>query len=324
MNKLLQRTGKTPVLGIFAPTACGKTELALNLFGNSSTSELAGTAEIISADSMQVYSGMNIGTAKPKREVLAQLPHHHLDIRHPREPFSAGDFVKLTDQLCSEIYSKGKLPVILGGTGFYIRNFMCGLPPTPEADLELRQKLQLRLEKEGSNVLFQELKELDSESAKRIHPNDNYRIIRALEVCISSGKPLSSFLQKNYVRQDYDFCTIILQRKREDLYERINTRVKEMLNQGLMKEVEQLIASGCTQEMSGMQAIGYKEFFSQEVKNASCEEEKLTILEELISKNTRHYAKRQYTFVKGIPGAFFFHATEENLIKKHILSFLSV
>lgn len=323
MTKLLKRTGKTPVLVIFAPTACGKTQLALDLFGSNSNCELAGKAEIISADSMQVYTGMNIGTAKVEKEVLEQLPHHLLDIRHPSEPFSAGDFVRLTEELCIDIYSRGKLPVILGGTGFYIRNFMCGLPPTPEADLQLRQQLQNRLETEGGDVLFKELQDLDYQSSLRIHPNDYYRLVRALEVCISSGKPLSSFTQETSVRKDYDFCTIILERDRQELYERINNRVKEMIKQGLKEEFDALVASGCTQDMSGMQAIGYREFFSTEVQSATSLQEKLIIAEELIAKNSRHYAKRQYTFVRGIPGAVIFHAEEENLIKKHIISFLN-
>ena len=204
-----QRTGLQPVLVIFGPTACGKTDLVLRLFGAGADSPFAGQAEVISADSMQVYRGMNIGTAKPEIQVLQQLPHHLLDIHNPDEPFSAGDFVRQADSLCRDIIARNKLPVVAGGTGFYIKNFLCGLPATPEADETLRNFLKERLRREGAGVLYRELVQRDPASAAVIHPHDTYRIIRALEVCTSTGTPRSSFEVTNVLRSGFYFCIII-------------------------------------------------------------------------------------------------------------------
>lgn len=322
MYDLIERTGKLPVLVIFAPTACGKTKLALDLFGKNSLSLLAGRAEIISADSMQVYKGMDIGTAKPDSFLLENLPHHLIDVNSPDEPFSVGDFVRYSDELCHEIYSRGKIPVMLGGTGFYIRNFMLGLPTTPEADETLRNALKQRLETEGAEKLYSELKELDPVSADKIHQNDHYRILRALEVCHASGKPRSSFALEQKVRDGYNFCTIILEREREELYQRINMRVDEMVQNGLVEEIEKLIAKGFNQDSAGMQAIGYREYFSDEVQNVAGKDEKIAVFKDLVAKDSRHYAKRQYTFMRGIPGARYFNADSIPLIEQYIIEFL--
>jgi len=310
-----------PVLVVFAPTACGKTDLALKLFGKDSLSCFANRAEIISADSMQVYKGMDIGTAKPDADFIEKIPHHLIDICNPTDVFSAGDFVRCAEIACKEIIKKNKLPVILGGTGFYIRNFICGLPTTPEANADLREKLKKRMEQEGASVLYNELKEIDSISAKRIHINDKYRILRALEVFYASGKPLSNFDLSGETRHGFKFCTIILERDRQELYERINLRVKLMFEQGLVQEVENLIAQGHTKDEPGMQAIGYREFFSEEAANIDNIDERLEFIQNLISLDSRKYAKRQYTFFKGIPNANRFNASDIDLISSCVKSF---
>ncbi len=320
MNDFYERTGKLPVLVVFAPTACGKTDLALDMFGKNSKSLLAGRAEIISADSMQIYKGMDIGTAKPDKKVLEELPHHLIDINTPDQPFSVGDFVRCSDELCREIYFRGKLPVVLGGTGFYVRSFILGLPATPQADMVLRGTLKERLEKEGAEKLYAELVELDSVSAGNIHPNDHYRILRALEVFHASGKPRSSFLLQQKKRDGYDFCTIILERDRTQLYERINARVDEMLEKGLSQEFDNLVAAGYDETCLGMQAIGYREFFDQEVCSATSDDERISIVRKLVAKDSRHYAKRQYTFMRGIPGALHFPADSFDEIKSFIIT----
>ena len=184
-----------PVLIIFGPTASGKTSLASSLFSSDNPlAPFSACAEIISADSMQVYRGMDIGTAKPSSSFLERLPHHLIDIRDPSEQFCAGDFVRLADTACEDIHFRGKLPVILGGTAFYVRNFLYGLPVTPESDSEVRRCYIERMNIEGATVLFRELEAVDPESAKRINIHDEYRIIRALEVYSASGRPLSSYV----------------------------------------------------------------------------------------------------------------------------------
>ena len=192
---------KIPVIVIFAPTATGKTALTLKLFGSGSHSLFKDKAEIISADSMAVYKYMNIGTAKPDKTVLSQIPHHLIDFLEPNFQFSVNEFVRRSDLLCTEIYSRGKIPAIVGGTGFYIRNFLLGLPKTPESNAEIRTQLKNELEKSGIDFMYEKLKLVDNESAQKINKNDAYRILRALEVFYLTGKPRSSFpFQKNFAK----------------------------------------------------------------------------------------------------------------------------
>ena len=310
-----------PVLVVFAPTACGKTHLALELFGKDSASPFAGCAELISADSMQVYKGMDIGTAKPNAQELVQLPHHLIDLQEPDGPFSAGEFVRRSDQLCREIYGRGRLPLVLGGTGFYIRNFLCGLPTTPQADQELRDQLQRRMEREGAASLYRQLQELDPVAAGRIHCNDHYRILRALEVCLSSGRPQSSFLLSPQLRSQFNFCIIILWRERQELYQRIDQRVARMMEEGLVQEVASLVSTGYKADDPGMQAIGYREFLLPEVQELE-EPLRTQRIQELICRDSRRYAKRQYTYFKGIPQAHHFHAEDSDAIQSHIGAFI--
>lgn len=276
-----------PVAVIFGPTASGKTALALELFGGT------GAAEIVSADSMQVYRRMDIGTAKPDSSCRAALPHHLIDIRDPDEQFCAGDFVRLADEACADIHSRGKLPVILGGTAFYIRNFLFGLPVTPESDPETRRSLAERMAREGASRLHAELSAVDPESAERIHVHDEYRILRALEVFAASGKPLSSFTISGSYRAGYRALAIALDRDRAELNRRIDVRVDDMFASGLGAEVAGLREAGYTASDPGMQAIGYREFFDTEL--AALGE---GAIRERIKLDSRKYAKRQETFIR--------------------------
>lgn len=334
MNFQVKGTGPVPVLVVYAPTACGKTRLALDIFGKDSPSDFAGKAELISADSMQVYRGMDIGTAKPTVQELEQLPHHLIDLHNPDKAFSVGEFVSQSDQLCQQIYENHRIPLVLGGAGFYIRNFLCGLPVTPQADPKLRQELQQRLITEGAEVLYQQLQILDPESARRIHPNDHYRILRSLEINLSTGCPQGSFTLSPQLRSQFNFCIIILQRERQELYQRINERVAQMMEAGLPQEVAALVAAGYKAEDPGMQAIGYQEFLSnQEFLQAAQKIESLdnfqqdfakvdfNSIQELICRNSRRYAKRQYTYFRGIPNAEYFHAEDYEAIKEYIGKF---
>jgi tRNA dimethylallyltransferase len=287
-----------PVLILFGPTASGKTGVLSRLFGGGGRA-----AEVVSADSMQVYRGMDIGTAKPSAEERARLPHHLIDIRDPGEQFTAGDFVRLADEACLAIVRRGALPVISGGTGFYLKNFIEGLPEAPPSNPDVRSDLKRELREKGAVALMAELASGDPVSAGRIHLNDEYRLTRALEVLRVSGRPLSSFQTTGGgPRPPYRFLIIGLSRPREELYRRIESRCAAMFRSGLSAEVRRLYEAGCTPRDPGMRAIGYREFFIQEPAGYRLSED-LAGVEALIAQNSRRYAKRQITFFASIPGA---------------------
>ena len=279
---------------VFGPTAVGKTDFLLHF---------EHIAEIINSDSLQVYRHMSIGTAKPDNSVTCRIPHHLIDCIDPDDEFSAGDFVREADRLCQEIYSHGKLPVISGGTGFFLKNFIYGLPSAPASSKEIRIQLQKRLEKEGLEALREELHSKDPESWERIKPLDSYRILRALEVFYSSGSPLSDFKLPDTVRSGYRFLLIGLIRDRAELYERINGRVEAMFRAGLPEEYKKLRAMGYRSACPGLSAIGYREFSLMEELGSLT----LNDVKELIKQNSRNYAKRQITFFKARPDVHWLH-----------------
>ena len=307
---------KIPVVVIFAPTACGKTALAREIFGSGSLFGFKGMGEVVSADSQAVYRHLDIGTAKPSPEERTELPHHLVDIVSPDRQFGVGDFLELADSSCREIHSRGKIPIVLGGTGFYIRSFILGLPPTPISDPEQREKIKKRLELEGNSSLFHELKKVDPVYAKKISPHDGYRICRALEVYYATGKNLSSFELPEKPRPGYTFCTIILTRDRDELFARIDGRVDKMFADGLENEVESLKSMGLTKDSPAMKAIGYREFFDDEKRDSDS-------IRSLIKFNTRRYAKKQYTFMRGIPGAVEINADDTDAVVDTIRDFLN-
>lgn len=282
-----------PVIVIFAPTASGKTALTYELFSEEGSQFfLNGKAEIISADSMAVYKKLDIGTAKPDAEFCRQIPHHLINLLDYKTQFSVADFVNLADKACEDIYNRGKIPVVAGGTGFYIRSFLLGLPETPESDEKIRKELKIRLENEGKEVLYRELQEKDPESARVIHQNDCYRILRALEVFYTTGKPRSAYALNVSFREKYRFLPLILEPPREVLFERIGERVGQMFDNGLVQEVKALISEGAQKEDPGMQAIGYREFFTMDDENE---------IKKAIIHNSCKYAKKQYTYIKDLP-----------------------
>ena len=306
------RTDKNPVVVIFAPTASGKTALMKELFSQSGSHFIL-NGEVISADSQQVYRGMNIGTAKPDSSFCMEIPHHLIDLLPPSSQWNVSDFVDAADSACRDISLRGNLPVVCGGTGFYIRNFLYGVPPTPESDSALREQLKSRIVQEGNNALYNELKEIDSESAAKIHPNDSYRICRALEVYYLTGKTRSSYLQESKIRPDYNFIFIVLQPPRELLYERIRKRVDLMFEEGLEEEVRRLIAEGCTKDSPGMKSIGYSEWFCHPDSFGA----DLETVKEEIKHHSCKYAKKQYTYIRDIPGSIIVeYKAEEDDIKK--------
>jgi tRNA dimethylallyltransferase len=283
-----------PALILFGPTASGKTAILEELFVKGALSRRL-RAEIVSADSMQVYRGMDIGTAKPSPELRAALPHHLIDIRDPDEQFNVGEFVHLADRACAEIAARGKLPVISGGAGFYLRNFVLGLPATPPSDEAIRQELKEELRQRGIGALGAELAACDPQSAARIHINDEYRLLRALEVFRLTGQPLSAYSPSaSPLPRNYRFSIIGLMRERADLYRRIDDRCAQMFRAGLPEEVDRLVAAGHGPEDPGMKAIGYREFFTQAGGRD------LALIEALVARNSRRYAKRQLTFFAAI------------------------
>jgi tRNA dimethylallyltransferase len=258
-------------------------------------------AEFVSADSMQVYRGMDIGTAKPDRALQERIPHHLIDICDPHEQFNAGDFVRLADRACKEIAGRSKLPVVSGGTGFYLKNFIFGLSRAPPSDPALRRVLKEEYARKGPGPLFEELGRLDPESARRIHPHDTYRLLRALEVCRSSSLPLSSFVPCAAQRPGYRFLIAGIRLPREELYRRVGERCAGMFRRGLYGEVEGLFRRGYTPRDPGLRAIGYREFF---IETGTSYELSADIpgVQTLVERNSRRYVKRQETFFASIPG----------------------
>jgi len=297
---------------LFGPTAVGKTELISNLFKNK--------YEIINADSMQVYRGLDVGTAKPSLDLKNVIIHHLVDIISPTEQFHAGEFLRLADNLVIDISSRSKIPVISGGTAFYFKNYLYGLPEIPWIDPAVREALQKELLKHGIEVLYDKLIELDPERAANIHPNDKYRILRALEIIQGSGRLHSDFKPKSILRKGIDPLILGLERDRGELYSRINQRVDLMFEEGLIPEVKNCFKDGLKEDDPGMQGIGYKEFFQMGKRGDIT----LSGTKNSIKRNSRRYAKRQITFFKSLPDVKWFKPWDIDLIQKEIDSYLAM
>lgn len=289
---------------LFGPTAVGKTDFLNNLYPRN--------FEIISADALQVYRGLDVGTAKPSKEEQEKIPHHLIDVRDPSESFDAGSFVAAADELAKDIRSRGRLPIVAGGTAFYLIRFLYGLPETPPADVGLRRKLEVRAEKEGTDALYRELAELDPITRERIHPNDAYRILRALEVYYATGHPLSDYRVPSQPRSDWSFTVAGLYRDREELYCRIDERVEKMWRHGLPREIDFLISRGCRESDPGMKGIGYREFFLMRRLG----EWTIERVKEEIKKNSRRYAKRQLSFFRRIGETRWFRADSRDELRR--------
>ena len=291
------------VLVITGATGCGKTALVEELFTGSAA---LCPAEVISADSMQVYRGMDIGTAKPPPSLRQKIPHHVIDVCDPDEQFNAGDFVRLAGNAIGDIAGRGKLPVVCGGTFFYLANLIGGLAETPPSSAAVRQELRAELATKGPEALMAELTELDAESARRIHLHDEYRLLRALEVVRCSGKPLSAFRPTGATAGgQFHFKVVVVERPREELYRLIDRRAATMMRSHLRQEVEALAAKGYLPPAPGLKAIGYREFFVERLGeppnliDSVYDDE----IEKLIAQNTRRYAKRQITGLRTMPDA---------------------
>lgn len=282
---------KIKIAAVTGPTASGKTALAIEL-----AKRLNG--EIISCDSMQIYRGMDIGTAKPTKEELAQVPHHLIDILPADAPYSCSDYVKDAERAVEDIVSRGKLPIFCGGTGLYLDRFLKGgNDDGATCDESLRAELKHFYEEKGTDALYERLLELDPEAAETIHKNNVKRVMRAIEICLVTGEKKSDIDKKNAEIVDkYDHRVITLAfENRELLYERIERRVDQMIAEGLVEETERLMAEGVfNRSQTAAQAIGYKELFPYLLGEATLE----SCIGELKTA-TRRYAKRQVTWFSG-------------------------
>ena len=279
------RRGK--VLFIIGPTAVGKSKLAIEL-----AKVLNG--EIISADSMQVYIGMDIGTAKPSRDELDEAPHHLMNVITPDRPWSVSEFLVNAKRLIGEIAGRGHLPIVVGGTGLYLNALIEGYAfPEIKKDDNVRIKLEDEAKKQGSLFLYERLKKIDPETAARLHYNDTKRIIRALEVYELTGQPMSKQVSKSGDERGFEPVIIGLDMDRHALYKRIEARVDDMLAKGLINEVKDLIKEGYDPKLTSMQAIGYKEV-AEHLHGKYTYEELVNILKQ----NTRNFAKRQMTWFR--------------------------
>jgi tRNA dimethylallyltransferase len=278
------------IVVIAGPTAAGKSAAAL---------ELAGLfkAEIINADSMQVYRYMDIGTAKPTQEEKKLVKHHLIDILYPDEEFSAALYREEAQRSIADIQTQGKRAMVVGGTGLYIKALTSGLIRGGEVDPTIRKRLQAEAQSEGRERLYGRLQEVDSATAEQLHPHDTYRIIRALEVYERTGSPISALRKRHLFKEGpYQTLKIGLQMEREELYGRIDARVDEMIKQGLKEEVESILEMGYAPSLKAMQSLGYKQIINhlQGVYD-------LAEAVRLIKRDTRRYARRQVTWFKADP-----------------------
>jgi tRNA dimethylallyltransferase len=293
---------REPMLVLLGPTAVGKTALSLRI------AEMF-DCEIISGDSMQVYRGMDIGTAKATPEERARVPHHLIDIRDPDEPFSVTDFQRLCREAAADIRARGKLPFLVGGTGLYIEAACYDFQFTEApGDPAFRERMKALAAAEGPEALHARLRAVDPASADRLHPNDVRRVIRALEIYEQTGVRLSEHLRRQRKQPHYDLCIIGLTTDRQALYERIDRRVDAMLAAGLVDEVRRLLDRGYDRGLTSMQGLGYKEIAAYLHGECTLEE-----AVEALKRGTRRFAKRQLSWFRHMPDIRWMEADPEKI-----------
>jgi len=294
---------KKPLIVIAGPTASGKTQTSVQL-----AKKING--EIISADSMQVYRGMTIGTAKVLSEEMEGVPHHMIDVLDPDDSCSIAKFQAMVKEAMEDIYSRGKVPILAGGTGFYIQSIVNDIEfEENESDKSYRTLLEKRAESGEENQLYEELKQIDPEAAIAIHENNIKRIIRALEYCHETGEKISEHNDRERQKTSpYNVGFYVLTMDREILYERINLRVDLMVKEGLIEEVDALLGAGYTEDLVSMQGLGYKEI----VKYLKGEWTKEAAIE-ILKRDTRRFAKRQLTWFRREPLTKWVNLTELDL-----------
>jgi tRNA dimethylallyltransferase len=297
---------KSNLIIIAGPTAVGKTELCVKL------AKLLDT-EIISSDSRQFYRELSIGTAKPTPEEMAGVVHHFIDSHSISEYYSAGDFERDAIKLLEEdIFKRKSVAIMTGGSGLFIKAITNGLDEMPEAPLALREALMQRLNNGELNSMVEELQNLDPEYCKTADLQNSQRVVRALEVCLSTGKPFSSFHKKAAVERSFNIIKIGIERPREELYERINLRMDLMLKNGLLEEVKGLLDF---RHHNALQTVGYKEVF--DYLDGTCD---YATMVELLKRNSRRYAKRQMTWFKNQDSFEWFYGTDFEGIEAYIFA----
>lgn len=278
---------KKPLLILTGPTAAGKTKISLKLAE-------AVNGEMISADSMQVYRYMNIGTAKIKPEEMQGIRHYLIDVLDPKEDFHVVRFQQMAKQAAEEIYNRGKLPIVVGGTGFYIQALLYDICFEEEGASPYRNELQEYCRQYGTKALHDQLLTVDPVSYEQIHENNIKRVIRALEFYHENGYPISKHNEEQRKKESpFRFCYFVLTDDRQALYRRIERRVDRMLEEGLVDEVRRLLEYGCTKDMVSMQGLGYKEIIAYLEQECTLEEVINTL-----KRDTRHFAKRQLTWFR--------------------------
>ncbi|MEA3486848.1 MAG: tRNA (adenosine(37)-N6)-dimethylallyltransferase MiaA, partial [Thermodesulfobacteriota bacterium] len=301
---------KPRLIVITGPTGVGKTDLAIKL------AERYG-GEIISADSMQIYRYMDIGTAKPSSEERLRVPHHLIDVVNPDEEFNASMFVKKADEAIALLHSRHKRVFVVGGTGLYLNALLGGLLNAPGADGGLRDSYRKDAAQYGKGHLYKRLREIDATAAERIHPNDLVRTIRALEVLEHTGQSITEIQgEHRFGNNTYDCVKIGLNIDRNLLYDRINDRVEKMMEAGLVEEVERLMDMGYDESVKPMQSMTYRNVVSY-IRGEQSEQDMVR----LIKRDTRHYARRQLTWFKRDPDIKWFAPQDENMIDDAIEKF---
>lgn len=277
---------KIPLIILTGPTAVGKTDLSIKLSKSLN-------AEIISADSMQIYKYMDIGSAKITKEEMDNVVHHMIDEVTPDVPFSVSEFQTRSEKYINDIHERRKRVLVTGGTGLYLNSLIYNMDfAKSDANNEIREKLEKELEENGIDYMHEKLRSLDEDAANRIHKNNTKRVIRAIEVCLSGNK-MNDFSKDLRYNEKYKPIIIVLNRDREVLYQRINKRVDIMLENGLLDEVKKLLEMGYTKDMISMQGIGYKEMIKYLDGEYTYDE-----AVEIIKRDSRRYAKRQITWFK--------------------------
>lgn len=295
-----------PWIAILGPTAVGKTDVALRL-----ASEIRG--EIVNFDSIQIYRGLDIGAAKPSSEELSRIPHHLIDIIDPDEPFNAALFVVKAQMAIKSITLRGRTVILTGGTNLYLRALLEGLAPCAGEDHVLRERLKEIIIESGPKALHDFLSQIDPKTAMRLHPNDSFRIIRAIEVYALTGQPLSLWHErhKNDIRIRPQCIKIGLMRPIDELYRRIDRRVDAMIEGGFIDEVRRLLMKGYNPRLKPLQSLGYRHI----IQFLSGEMELHEALRQL-KRDHRHYARRQLIWLRKEPGIKWFHVGRLNEIKK--------
>lgn len=292
---------KKKIIVVCGPTASGKSALAVEI-------ALKFGGEIVSADSVSVYKGLDIGSAKPSEEEKKGVPHYLIDVASPKDSFSVGDYEELAVPAVEDISGRGKIPIICGGTGFYVNSVLYRMSyGLSKGDIGIRRKYERAAEEKGREFVYSILKEKDPETAAKLHPNDLVRVIRALEIFDATGVKKSDIKDEMVPR--YDFIALMPTLPREILYERIDARVDNMMSCGLTGEVRSLLESGVTLEDQCMQGIGYKETAEAILSGTE-------IPTEQIKMNTRRYAKRQITFFKRFQNLYPIDFTDNDKIEK--------